>query len=123
MKKLIIAAILVAAVAPLLLTTTALAQPPQQGLNEFLNATQLSNVTLPTAIGRIVRIVLTFLGLIAVVIIILGGFQWMTSGGNEEKIASAKKLMGAGIIGLIIIVLAYAIASFVISSVTTIVNG
>lgn len=120
MKKYIIATLLVAAV---MLPTLALAQPPQQGLNEFLNETNLQSTSLPVALSRVVRIVLTFLGLIAVVIIVIGGFQWMTSGGNEEKIGGAKKLMGAGIIGLIIIVLAYAIASFVLSSVNTIVNG
>ena len=71
---------------------------------------------LPTVIGRIVKIVISFLGLLAAVIIIIGGFQWMTSGGNEEKIAGAKKLMINGLIGMVLVILAYAIASFVISS-------
>ena len=71
---------------------------------------------LPTVIGRVVKIVISFLGLIAAVIIIIGGFQWMTSGGNEEKIAGAKKLMINGLIGMVLVILAYAIASFVISS-------
>ncbi len=87
-----------------------------QGLIEFQQQTGLSNQQLPVVIGRVIRIVLSFLGLIAVVIIIIGGFQWMTSGGNEEKVGSAKKLMGAGIIGLAIVVLAYAVASFIISA-------
>ncbi|MDD5121325.1 MAG: hypothetical protein PHV78_00615 [Patescibacteria group bacterium] len=66
-------------------------------------------------VGRIVRIVLGFLGLIAVVIIIIGGFQWMTSGGNEEKITKAKSLMMNGVIGLFIILISYALAMFVLS--------
>ena len=70
---------------------------------------------LPTIIGRVVKIVISFLGLIAAVIIIVGGFKWMTSGGAEEKIADAKKLMINGLIGLILVVLAYALASFIIS--------
>lgn len=113
MKKYIAAATLAALVPSLVV----LAQPPQQGINEFLQQTELKNVELTVVIGRIVRIILSFLGLIAVIIIIIGGFQWMTSGGNEEKIGAAKKLMGAGIVGLIIVVLAYAIASFVINAI------
>jgi ketopantoate hydroxymethyltransferase len=101
-----------------------LAQPNMgQGLNEFLNETGLSNADLVVVIGRIVKIVISFLGLIAVVIIIIGGFKWMTSGGNEETIKKAKKLMINGIIGLVIIVLAYAIASFIISAISGIVQG
>ncbi len=40
----------------------------------------------------------------------------MTAGGNEEKIAGAKKMLGAGIIGLVIILAAFAIASFVVGN-------
>jgi hypothetical protein len=60
------------------------------------------------------------LGIVAVVIILLGGFKWMTAGGNEEKVAEAKKLIVSGIIGLVIIMSAYAIATFVVNSV---ING
>jgi len=40
----------------------------------------------------------------------------MTAGGNEEKITGAKKMLGAGIIGLVIILAAFAIATFVMSN-------
>lgn len=73
-------------------------------------------------IGRIVKTVLGLMGLVAVVLIIVGGFQWMTSGGSEEKIKKAKQMMGAALIGLVIVVLAYAIASFVIEQLTDIAN-
>jgi hypothetical protein len=53
---------------------------------------------------------------VAVVIILLGGFKWMTAGGNEDKVGEAKKLITAGIIGLVIIVASFAIASFVLNS-------
>ena len=65
-------------------------------------------------ITQIITIVLAFLGLIAVIIILLGGFKWMTAGGNEDKVGEAKKMMTQGLIGLIIILAAYGIASFVI---------
>lgn len=65
---------------------------------------------------NIVNLVLGFLGLIAVVIILIGGFKWMTAGGNEEKVGEAKKLLIAGLIGLVIILLAWGIATWVIST-------
>jgi ketopantoate hydroxymethyltransferase len=118
MKKYIAATILAA-----ILPVIALAQPQMgQGLENFVNETGLTNADITVVISRIVRIVLSFLGLIAVIIIIIGGFQWMTSGGNEEQIGKAKKLMGAGIVGLVIVVLAYAIASFIINVITQVVK-
>ncbi len=75
-----------------------------------------------TVIGRIITIALGFLGVIAVVIIILAGFKWMTSGGNEEKASEAKKLMGAGVIGLVIILMAWAIATFIFNSLNSATN-
>jgi hypothetical protein len=63
----------------------------------------------------IIKIVLGFLGIIATVIILYAGFKWMTAAGNEENITSAKNMLIAGIIGLAIILSAYAIAAFTIS--------
>lgn len=74
-----------------------------------------SETDITVIIGRIIRIILSFLGLILVILILYAGFLWMTSGGNEEKIIKAKKIIAAGIIGLGIIVLSYTIASFVLA--------
>ncbi|MFA5854330.1 MAG: hypothetical protein WC866_04590 [Patescibacteria group bacterium] len=70
-------------------------------------------------IARIVRTAMSLLGIIAVMIILYGGFKWMTSGGSDEAVGDSKKIITAGIIGLIIILTAYAIASFVINSLIT----
>jgi len=72
---------------------------------------------------RIVNIVLGFLGFIALVIIIIAGFKWMTSGGNDEKIGSAKKMMGAGVVGLVIVLFAYVITAFVFNTMKTVTNA
>lgn len=64
----------------------------------------------------ILKTAMGFLGLVAVVIILYGGFKWMTAAGNEEKVEEAKKLIGAGIIGLIIIITAYSIVTYVIQN-------
>jgi len=62
------------------------------------------------------------LGTIAVVLIIVAGFQWMTAAGNEEKIGKAKKLMSAAVIGLVIVLMAFALSSFIINAVITAVS-
>jgi len=66
--------------------------------------------------ASVIRVILGFLGIVAVIIILLGGFKWMTAGGNEDKVGEAKKLITAGIIGLVIILAAFAIATFVLNS-------
>lgn len=75
---------------------------------------QLGNKDLDEAVIGIINVLLGFLGLIAVVIILIGGFKWMTAGGGEEKVEEAKKMIFSGIIGLAIILSAWAIAQFVI---------
>ena len=66
-------------------------------------------------IARIIRIVLSLLGIIALVITLYGGFMWMTSAGNAEKIDTAKKILINGVIGLVIILSAFAITQFILS--------
>ena len=87
--------------------------------DSFAASSGLGDADLTDTIAQIIRIALGFLGVIAVVIILLGGFKWMTAGGNDEKVKSAKKLIFSGIIGLVIVISAYAIASFVIDSIVS----
>ena len=75
-----------------------------------------------TAVG-IIQYLLTFLGIIAVAIILYGGFMWMTAGGNEDRVAKAKKIIISGAIGLIIVLAAFAIVTFVIEITENAING
>ena len=68
-------------------------------------------------VARIIKVALGFLGSIAVILIVLAGFKWMTAAGNEDKIAESKKLMAAAFVGLVIILTAFALTNFVINSV------
>ena len=65
----------------------------------------------------IINSVLGLLGVIFLIIIIYAGFLWMTAGGNDEQVGKAKKLLINSIIGVVIIVGAYAISYFVLSAV------
>ncbi|MBI2476956.1 Ig-like domain-containing protein [Candidatus Uhrbacteria bacterium] len=66
-------------------------------------------------IARIVRIVLGFLGVIAVSLMIYAGFLWMTSAGDSGKIDKAKSIMINAGIGLVIILSSLAITQFVLN--------
>ncbi len=68
-------------------------------------------------IGTIIQTVLQFLGVIFLGLVIYGGIKWMTASGNEEDVKTAKKIITNAVIGLIIVVMAYAISAFVIQSV------
>lgn len=76
----------------------------------------LGDQSLQTTVVRLINVALSLLGIIAVVIVLIGGFKWMTAGGNEEKVAEARKLIFAGIVGMAIILSAWAIAKFVLSN-------
>ena len=71
----------------------------------------------------IIKYLLTFLAIIAVIMVLYGGFIWMTAGGNEDRVAKAKKIIISGAIGLIIILAAFAIVMFVIEITENAING
>ena len=68
---------------------------------------------LNTRIGSIIGIALSFIGVIFLILMIYAGISWMTASGNQEKVTKAKDLIINAIIGLIIVLAAYAITSFI----------
>jgi len=63
--------------------------------------------------ARVVKVFISFMGLIFLILLILAGWKYMNSRGNEEKVTEALTQIKSAIIGLVIIVAAYVIASFV----------
>jgi type IV secretory pathway VirB2 component (pilin) len=95
----------------------------QFGLEEYEGEVALGqDISIQETIARIINILLGFLGIIAVIIILAGGFKWMTAGGNEDKIGEARKMIVQGLIGLVVIFASWAIASFVINLLMTATN-
>jgi len=82
----------------------------------------LGTGSLQNTIANIVRIILGFLGILTVLLILYAGFLWMTSQGNEEQIGKAKGMISAAVIGLVLILAAYSIASFVVNNLSTAVS-
>ncbi len=78
--------------------------------------------SLQGTVVRLINVALSLLGIVAVVIVLIGGFKWMTAGGNEDKTVEARKLIFSGIIGMAIILSAWAIARFVLSNLASATN-
>jgi hypothetical protein len=98
----------------LFLSNIALAATDQFGMN-YPAKLGLSNKDPRLVIMELVRIALGFVGIIAVIIIMYAGFLWMTSAGNEQKVDDAKKILVNAVIGLVIILSAFLIVSFIIN--------
>ena len=108
-----------------LMTVSALALPflaAAVSFEDISGTVGLGTADLKSTVINITNGVLGLLGIIAVIMVLIGGFQWMTAAGNQEKVEKAKKVISAAIVGLIIILLAWAIVNFVLkttSNVTT----
>jgi Zn-dependent protease with chaperone function len=76
-------------------------------------------VTIP----RIINVILGLLGTVATVLMVYAGFSWMTAAGNDDKIETAKKTIFAAVLGLIIIMMSYAITRFVTTQSYTATTG
>lgn len=86
---------------------------------EYAGQIGLGGQDIRTTVASIIRTAMGLLGIVAVVIILIGGFTWMTAGGNDDKVGEAKKWIFSGIIGLAIILSAYALSSYVINELLT----
>lgn len=69
---------------------------------------------------RIINIVSVIIGVIAVLMIIWGGFKYITSGGAQDRVKSAKDTLLYAIIGLIIVALAQIVVRFVLSQTSSV---
>ncbi len=85
------------------------------GLVEVEQNIDLGSQDIRITIAKIIRTILGLLGILAVSIVLYGGFVYMTAGGSEEKVAQAKKILINGVIGLTIILSSFAITQFVLS--------
>ncbi|MFA5413573.1 MAG: pilin [Patescibacteria group bacterium] len=70
-------------------------------------------------VGGVIKTALSIMGIVAAILIIYAGYVWMTARGKEERITKAKETLEAAVIGLIIIMAAYAITYFVVENVLT----
>lgn len=72
-----------------------------------------------TSVIDIINAVIGVLGVVAVVVVIIGGVTYMTSSGDAGKVKKAKDTILYGVIGLVVVALAFAIVNFVLGNVLT----
>ena len=101
----------------ILIGRSVLAQTPaveiQQGIDIIEKPLGLPSTDIRIIITRIIRYALSLLGIIMIILMMYAGYLWMTAGGNDEQIGTAKKMLRNAIIGLMIILSAYSIVLFV----------
>ena len=85
--------------------------------NAAKNAGYNINQTGPESmISKVITTALTFVGVIFLVLAIYGGYTWMIARGNEQEVERAKNIIIAAVIGLVIVIAAYAISYYVINA-------
>lgn len=112
-----IATIIVLGIAAVLSDNTVLAQAGdvKRGINSVSTGSPLS---FDNALEAIVNTLLFIIGAVSVIMIIYGGFRYVTSGGEASAVKSAKDTIMYAAIGLVVALLAWSIANFVIDALT-----
>ena len=87
------------------------------------NGTSNTDTALTNIAHTIINVFSIIVGIAAVVMIIYGGFRYITSGGDSNRVGSAKNSLIYPIVGLIIVALAQVIVHFVLNEATTTTNG
>ena len=80
--------------------------------------TQQANTNINDIIRTVINIFSIVVGVVAVIMIIVGGFRYITSGGDSSNVSSAKNTIIYALIGLVIVALAQFIVQFVLNKVT-----
>lgn len=94
------------------------------GLEETVSEGNLSDALntgdtdIASKVGKLIGVVLSFVGVIFFILVIYGGFLWMTARGDSGQVEKAKDLLYAAAIGLIIVLSAYAITAFIGTQIT-----
>ena len=91
-------------------------------LSDFCDG-QNATACIANIAGNVVRVALGFTGIILLGYLIYAGFLWMTSGGESDKAKEAMTMIRNAVIGLVILVASFAIASYVLTALSNIAAG
>ena len=93
----------------------------QQGLNFIRYLFSFGGLagerTLIGLIAAVIQLLLFVAGSLAVLFVIIGGYQYITSAGNEERAERAKKTLVNAIIGIVVILLSFVIISVIVNTI------
>lgn len=112
MKKVLISlAVFVFGATPLLALADAAA-----GLESAASEAGYSQVSYTTVLSYLLSVIVGVLGVLFVILMVYGGVLWMTAAGNSEQVKKAKSLLTNSFIGLVIVILSYAISAYVLDA-------
>lgn len=86
-------------------------------LTEEKNCPGGNQNALDNAVGAIVNVLSVIVGIAAVIMIIIGGFKFITSSGDSGRLTSAKQTIIYALVGLIIVALAQFVVRFVLNKI------
>lgn len=89
------------------------------GLDAAAGDAYSKDLTITVFIGNLIRILLAATGIFFLVLTVYAGILYLTAWGDETKIKTAKKLLTNAIIGLVIIIGAYALSRYVVDALST----
>ncbi|MDP2586273.1 MAG: hypothetical protein Q8P32_00670 [Candidatus Komeilibacteria bacterium] len=84
------------------------------GPSGYGSNTVVSAETLAQKVGQVIGMVLSVFGVVFFGLVVYSGIQWMTAGGNEEKVTHARERIIRAAIGLGIVMMSYALTSFIV---------
>lgn len=114
--SLIVVAVLLGGAATAVLVPVTVNADPATQINNGVNAVDggADSGDLTGLIKNIINILLFIVGVAAVIMIIIGGLRYTTSGGDSSSITAAKNTILYSIVGLIVAAMAFAIVNFVV---------
>ena len=86
-----------------------------EGVNATGGDCNSGGTTISGAVQSVINILSWIIGVTAVIVIIIAGMRFITAGGNENSISSARNMILYAVIGLVIVTLAQVIVRFVIT--------
>lgn len=72
-----------------------------------------TTTTIQGMAGSVIGFLLSFLGVVFLILVMYAGWLWMTAGGDDKKVGKAKTLVTQAVIGFVVILSAYAITQLV----------
>lgn len=84
-------------------------------VNNLAGNANAGSTNLTAFIGTIINLMLGVVGVAAVIMLIIGGFRYVFSQGNEKAVSGAKDTILYAIIGIVVAILAFAIVNFVLN--------
>lgn len=115
-KTIILAALICFSFGGLTVATVSAASSKDEVLGGANSATE-DRTDLKDTFKKIINTLLFITGMVAVIMIVIGGLRYVTSNGDQNAVSSAKNTVLYAIIGLVVAIMAYAIVNFVVTNI------